>query len=67
MSSRIPPSVKVCSTCEFWAGSRAPDPFNRNVVVETTAKGRCVGPLKGPALHSYNYSCSHFRSWGVLR
>ena len=67
MSSRIPSSVKLCATCEFWAGTRAPDAFNKNVVVDITTKGRCVGPLKGPTLYLSNHSCSHFRSWGVLK
>lgn len=62
------PNMKVCATCERWAGPRRVNSTRSAVTTTSTAvKGECLGGGHNHALTPPTASCSKHVKWPILR
>ena len=63
--------TKLCGTCEYWSGTRRPNDFGTNVVLENqSVSGKCYcsnGPHARADRFSNYTTCSCYRKWSVLK
>jgi len=65
---QLPPSWKICVTCERWAGPRKASVFRDNVEYsDDSDKGECVGGVFDRQQMSANSTCNKWVKWAVLQ
>jgi hypothetical protein len=62
------PNMKLCATCERWAGARKVNPTRAFVsTASPTTQGECLGGAHSHAQTPASGTCGKYRKWSVLR
>lgn len=64
-------NLKLCSTCEYWAGARQINYYGTHVMLEDqSVKGKCCcfnSPYARGERYSNNSACFNYERWKVLK